>query len=51
MIAGIGITALEGAIGSGPKSLKEIALALHKFGYIDNVDLLLRGKVPNGYVE
>ena len=29
---------LENAIGLGPKSLQEIALALNKFGYIDDPD-------------
>ena len=43
VIAGIGIAVLEGAIGLGSKSLKEIALALHKFGYIDDVEKWLKG--------
>jgi hypothetical protein len=37
VIAGIGIAVLEHAIGLGPKSLGEIALALRKFGYIDDI--------------
>ena len=43
VIAGIGITALEGAIGLGPNALQEIALALYKFGYIDDVEKWLEG--------
>jgi hypothetical protein len=38
VIAGIGIAVLEDAIGLGPKSLQEIALALYKSGYIDEPD-------------
>ena len=38
IIADIDIAVLEHAIGLGPKSLREIALALHKFGCIDDVD-------------
>ena len=37
VIAGIGVSGLEQAIGLGPKSLKEIALLLYNFCYIDDV--------------
>ena len=43
MIAGIGIAALKHAIGLGPKSLKEIALLLYEFSYIDDVENWLGG--------
>ena len=37
VIAGLGMELLEMVIGIGSKSLQEIALALFRFGYIDNV--------------
>ena len=43
VIAGIGVSGLEQAIGLGPKSLKEIALSLYKFNYIDDIDQWLEG--------
>ena len=38
VIAAVGMTGLKLAVGLGPVSLREIALALHKFGCIDDVD-------------
>ena len=38
VIADIGIAVLEGAIGLGPKSLREISEGLYKFGCINNPD-------------
>ena len=38
VVAEFGMTGLELAIGLGPKSLREIAEALHKFRYIDNIE-------------
>ena len=43
VIAGIGIVVLKHAIGLGPKSLREIGLALYGFGYIDDVEKWLEG--------
>ena len=42
VIAGLGMEPLEMAIGLGPKSLEEIAWALHKHGYIDDIEQWLR---------
>ena len=36
VIAGLGMEPLKMAIGLGPKSLHEIALVLHSYGYIDD---------------
>jgi hypothetical protein len=36
VIAGLGMEPLKMAIGLGPKSLHEIARALHSYGYIDD---------------
>jgi hypothetical protein len=36
VIAGLGMESLKMAIGLGPKSLHEIARALHSYGYIDD---------------
>ena len=38
VIAGIGMAALEQAIGLGPKSLQEIAFFLFEYGFIDDID-------------
>jgi hypothetical protein len=43
VIAGIGMLGLKLAIGLGPKSLREIAEALHSYGYIDDPVRWLEG--------
>jgi hypothetical protein len=43
VIAGLGTESLKMAIGLGPKSLHEIALVLHRFGYIDDPVRWLEG--------
>ena len=43
VIAGIGVSGLEQAIGLGPKSLKEIATYLYELGYINDIDQWLGG--------
>jgi len=42
VIAALGMQCLKDAIGLGSKSLREIAGALHKFGYIKDPDQWLR---------
>ena len=42
VIAGLGTESLKMAIGLGPKSLHEIARALHSYGYIDDIEQWLR---------
>ena len=42
VIAGLGTESLKMAIGLGPKSLHEIARALHSYGYIDGPESWLK---------
>ena len=46
IIAAIGITGLRLIRGLGPKSLKEIALGLNRFGYISDAEKWLGINMP-----
>ena len=43
VIAKAGVKRLRLAVGLGPKSIKEIAEVLYKFGFVDSIDDWLEG--------